>query len=331
MMEGRNDKTAMTATAARRLFTAADMWRILMAVALTAVMANHAFAAAVAPKTDSIVSGEYVTVGDVFDGVTRDADHVLAKSPALGQEMTLSSYDLTRISNAFDLGWHPQNSLEQVVIKREARLIDRFHIEAALQQKLTEMLHGCKFEMALNDANTALYLPVGSEAALEIDQMRYDLSRGDFNAVAVAGDVRRPVSGKIYMLTQVPVPTRPLAIGEVITPDIMQNVDMRTGDISTSIIADPQALIGQSARRALPAMRPISVGDVTAPTLVKKGDLIILSLQEGPLYLTTQARALESGTEGDLIKVMNMTSRKILDASVTGAQEAAVRGAAMTM
>jgi len=45
------------------------------------------------------------------------------------------------------------------------------------------------------------------------------------------------------------------------------------------------------------------------------------------MHLTTQARALENGGAGSLIKIMNMSSRQVLDAVVTGAQSVSIRAA----
>ena len=307
-----------------------DARKLLMVVAMTAVMASSAWADDVTPRTDSVIAADVVRVGDVFDNTGRYADHVLAPAPALGGEMTLSARDLSRISDAFGFDWHSRTGMEQVVIRRDAKAIDRYQIEASLQERLNTALGGKKFELVLNDRN-AIYLPPDAAASLRIEDMRYDLSRGDFRAQLSAGDVTRDVTGHLYLLTDVPVPARALKPGDTIAQEDIEYVDIRASDLSPAMIADAKGLIGQSVRRALPAMRPVAAVDVVQPALVKKGQIITIALEQGPIQLTAQGRALESGALGTSVKVMNTASHQVLDAVVTGQQRATVRAAAPPM
>ena len=86
---------------------------LIPAIAMTACLAAPAFATAI-PKSDSVITHDQITLGDVFDGVTADADHYLAPAPELGKTITLGTYDLVRISDAFNLGWTPDGSTQHV-------------------------------------------------------------------------------------------------------------------------------------------------------------------------------------------------------------------------
>jgi len=304
---------------------APDGKSLFMALLLTVVLVGKAWAGDIQPRGESIVTADVITVGDVFDGVTRHADHVLAPAPALGSEMTLSAHDLTRISDAFGFGWKPQSGMDKTVIRRDAQEIDRYQIEAALQDKLAAALPGQKFETVFDSRASSLYIPPHEVAALEVDDLRYDLSRGSFRATLVAGKTRRDVSGQLYLLTSVPVLAQPRRAGDVLTRSDITWVDMRAADVAANTIIDAAQLAGQSPRRNLPALRPLSAGDIVQPMMVKKGDTVTVTLQNGAIHLTTQAKALENGAAGTLVKVMNMSSRQVLDAEVTGMQAVTVR------
>jgi len=301
-----------------------DFRRLLMMVAMTAVMASKAWAGDITPKYESVVTADVVTVGDVFDGVTRSAGHVLAPAPAPGEELKLSAYDLKRISDAFGYDWQPQSNMDQVVIRRDAVEIDRYQIEAALQEKFSRILPGRRFELALESGGRGFYLPPTETAAPEVLDLTTDVSRAQFRAVLAAGDVQHAVTGQFYLVTEVPVLQKPVRSGEIITEADVTYVDIREKDLSAKTVLDAGQLVGKSARRSLPALRILAAADVTEPLLVKKGDLVTVTVHNNMLHLTAQAKALENGAAGATVRVMNTASNQILDAVVTGAQKVAV-------
>lgn len=299
---------------------------VFMALVMTVLVVGKAWAGNLPqPRAEAVVTQDVVTVGDVFEDTGRYADHVLAPAPALGAEMVLSAHDLTRISDAFGFGWRAQNGMEKTVIRRDAQEIDRFQIEAALQDALSRSLPGQRFETVFDSRAAALYIPPHEVAAVSVEDLRYDLTRGSFRATLVAGPARRDVAGQLHLLTAVPVLAQPRRMGDIITASDIAYVDIRAADLAAQTVIDEAQLLGLSPRRNLPAMRPIAAGDIVQPMLVKKGDMITLTLQTGSMFLTTQARALENGGAGSLIKVMNTSSRQVLDAVVTGMQTASVR------
>ena len=87
-------------------------------------------------------------------------------------------------------------------------------------------------------------------------------------------------------------------------------------------VMDPDLLIGMEARVALYANRPIQPGDVGFPATVDRNQLITLIYQNGNLLISTEGRALDRAGPGDVIQVMNLTSRSTVNARI-GANGAA--------
>lgn len=87
-------------------------------------------------------------------------------------------------------------------------------------------------------------------------------------------------------------------------------------------VADPELLIGMEARVALYANRPIQPGDVGFPATIDRNQLITLIYQNGTLLISTEGRALDRAGPGDVIQVMNLTSRTTVMARI-GADGAA--------
>lgn len=79
-------------------------------------------------------------------------------------------------------------------------------------------------------------------------------------------------------------------------------------------IADPTLIVGQEARVALFAGRPIMPGEIGPPALVERNQIVRLAFQAGGLTILAEGRALDRAGAGDTLRVMNLASR----ATVTG-------------
>jgi flagella basal body P-ring formation protein FlgA len=85
---------------------------------------------------------------------------------------------------------------------------------------------------------------------------------------------------------------------------------------------DPLLLIGMEARTALYAGRPVLPADVGFPAVVDRNQIIPIVYDVGSLTITTEGRALGRGGVGEIIRVMNLTSKATVTAQI-GADGAA--------
>lgn len=67
--------------------------------------------------------------------------------------------------------------------------------------------------------------------------------------------------------------------------------------------------VGFEARVTLYAGRPIHPGDLGAPAIIERNQIVPLAYNAGPLAILTEGRALARGGVGDVIRVMNLGSR----------------------
>jgi len=91
-------------------------------------------------------------------------------------------------------------------------------------------------------------------------------------------------------------------------------------------VSDPFALVGKETRNAIYAGRPIRAVDVTAPAIVARNQLITLIYQNNALSIRTEGRALDRGSVGELISVMNLASRSTVIAELQANGTAIVGG-----
>lgn len=113
-------------------------------------------------------------------------------------------------------------------------------------------------------------------------------------------------------LAETVVPSQTLRANTIISPHdlILRAVD------TPGAISDPAAIIGLETRVTLYAGRPIRPGDIGAPALVARNQLVVLRYVSTGLSILVDGRALGRGGEGDRIRVMNLSSRTTLFGTV---------------
>lgn len=295
-------------------------------------LANWAMAADIAPvtlKNDQTITDSYVRLHHVFDGVGANGDHVLAPAPAAGDELVLGLRDLTRISNAFDLGWTSAKADPTITLRQDAQLITPVMIKKALETSALRNKVGSDFNLKLENPTQSLAIKGRDVANLIIDDISYDPISERFSATLSAvrdetrlGSLR--LQGEAAKIVKVPVLSTRLRNGDVIEERHLSYVDMLHRDISTNMLINADDLIGMTPRRSLNSDTVILSSDITAPILVKRNETISVTFKNGPIELSTKGRAVSQGAKGDIIQVMNASSKKIIEAIVTGPQQAVV-------
>ncbi len=77
--------------------------------------------------------------------------------------------------------------------------------------------------------------------------------------------------------------------------------------------------------RGVPAGRLISWHDLAKKALVRKGDVVEVTIADGLLQITMKALALQNGANGDTVTVRNPDSHKDFSALVIAENHVQVR------
>ena len=88
--------------------------------------------------------------------------------------------------------------------------------------------------------------------------------------------------------------------------------------------------IGLEARVVLYAGRPIRQGDVGPPAIIERNQIVTLLFRRGNLTIAAEARALGRAGAGDVLRVMNLTSRTTVSGIVRSDGTVAVGGPDLT-
>ncbi|MBV8574386.1 MAG: flagellar basal body P-ring formation protein FlgA, partial [Acetobacteraceae bacterium] len=88
--------------------------------------------------------------------------------------------------------------------------------------------------------------------------------------------------------------------------------------------------IGMQLRHSMRAGQPVRVADLAKPDLVQRDQNVTLIYQTAGIYLTTRGKAIDSGTEGDVISVLNPQTKRTVSGVVTGRGQVTIQIATPT-
>lgn len=104
------------------------------------------------------------------------------------------------------------------------------------------------------------------------------------------------------------VPLRTLRAGTVITAEDLR-LDAKTLPGTFGAVED---VIGQEAKVSLYAGRPVRHGEIGPPALIERNQVVPLVFEQFGLRISTEGRALARGSVGDVVRVMNLSSKATL-------------------
>lgn len=132
----------------------------------------------------------------------------------------------------------------------------------------------------------------------------------------------------------------PLAAGPTFAQDLFAARTLRVGSIVSETDLRPidkvfhgtdeldrkiAEIVGMEVRRAIFAGQPITPVDLGPPTLVHRNSIVTIMYRRPGLTIRTEGRALDRGGNGERVKVMNLSSRESLVATVIRPGEVEVK------
>lgn len=153
-------------------------------------------------------------------------------------------------------------------------------------------------------------LPGGDR--LDLHRIRYDVRCGDSGG----WDVAVTVKPDIYL--RVLVAKKSFERGHVLSPSDMQFRKYNISNTRGSYITNPDDIVGLTVKRRLRELQPIGLSQLEAPVMVERGQQVMMIAQQDGIEARTQGEALKKGRKGEMIKVKNIHSERVVTAIVDG-------------
>ncbi|CAO5678702.1 MAG: hypothetical protein HEEMFOPI_00397 [Holosporales bacterium] len=200
-------------------------------------------------------------------------------------------------------------------------------IKAELSQKLT----GQEFDITLDYWTDAW----GDEkektfSAQEVELLQNN-SRFQIEIQGFKNNKTKKISGKVIYKINIPVLKRPIQVGEEIEEEdvVLQHVSL--DNINQSYLTKKEQLIGMIVKNApLKPNTPLLKGQVQAPILIKKGEVIRVIYEKKFIKISNKGIALKDGAKQDVIPVEIATHdarqpKKVVDALIVSSHDAKIQ------
>ncbi len=124
------------------------------------------------------------------------------------------------------------------------------------------------------------------------------------------------INANIQLYQNVMVSAIPLSRGHILRPDDLKPMEMELSQLNYGYFTDDKALIGQQLKRRLPQHRLIKSNYIRPATLVKRGEIVSIVAENSGFSVKMSGTALMDGARGDRIRVRNISSKRIIEATV---------------
>lgn len=299
----------------------------LLALATIATMAraDGAGDAELALRRNVTIDNTSIRLADLFDGLASGdlGETIVAYAPQPGRRAVFDAEWLNRLAYRLQLNWRPTSRLERTIVERTSTVISGEHIVEALVDELKRRGADGEFDVELSNRNLVLHIDSHLPATVEIASLTTDARTERFNAVisVPAGDPqaqRFQVNGQVFATIEVPVPARSLRPGDMIAESDIEWHSVRAAEVRTNMVTETALIVGQEARRPLRAGTPIRISDLRDPVTVSKGATVTMIYRTPVMLLTASGRAKQSGSRGDIIRIVNTQTGKTIDARILG-------------
>ncbi|MGE5478054.1 MAG: flagellar basal body P-ring formation chaperone FlgA [Bacteroidales bacterium] len=303
------------------------MKRLLLASALFLAASASALAASLPAslKPAAAIEGDTVKLGDLWDNLGDRAEVVIAPAPQPGKRITADSRWLSAVAQNYGVNWQPANAFESITIERSGQMIDAKLVESELREALAMEGVPAPFDFDVtNRAALNMMVPSGNgPVGVAVRDVVWDSRNARFAATieAPAGTpnaLRQRVTGHVFPVTRVPVLSHAMVRGDVISERDIEWIDVRAEGIRRDIVTDPRQLIGQEPRQQLRPGTLVRLSDVQRPVMVPRNSTVTMVVKTPFMKLTTQGRAMDEGGKGDVIRVTNINSKRVVEAVVDG-------------
>lgn len=307
-----------------------------MTLAAVLLLAVPAWAAGVtvAVNAEATVSGPHITLGELATITGDDRERVKALSalklgaaPSPGHRLVLTGDTLgVRLAGAggdySDITWQVPPA---ITVTTAAQTISGERLLAAATAAVQSLVGGdADSEISIVPVGTApdVMAPLGRlDIQAEIPGgVRLNAPTAVVVAISTDGRPFTTVSVRFNVrgYQQVVVAARNIAAHEEITAENVRSERRDIGKMA-GYITDISKVIGLAARRPVPAGTPLTEAAVDKPVVMKRGAAVTILVKAGDLVVAAGGQAMQAGREGELIRVQNAATKRIVSARVVDA------------
>ena len=220
---------------------------------------------------------------------------------------------------------------EQITVRRLSQEISW----ETLQQKVEEYIlthipwDRSQVEISFKEKKTTNLLPLGKvDLSISTQKNSTLLGRQRFLVtILLEGQPEKKVWIPATIAVNIPVlvAAGKLDRGHVISESDLLLREMDMAGLRAGVLTDPAEAIGKKINRPVRPNAPLRADYLEQPIVVQRGDVVTIKAENENLLITATGKALENGSDGALIRVMNLSSKTEIYSQVIGPRTVQVR------
>jgi flagella basal body P-ring formation protein FlgA len=273
-------------------------------------------------KPTVTVVGEIVRIGDLVENAGAAANVAIFRAPDLGQTGRVAIERVIEAVLPHEIVDLETRGLTEVVVTRASTTVTPKDIEARITQALAGRQRNtdpANLTLTFDAEARPFHIEPGTE--LRIARMTFDPRGGRFDILFERPGNRNLVrfTGTYTETFEAAVLTRPIAANETLRASDVTIARRSKTEFQANIISTAEQAIGLAPRRAMRPGDVLRQTDLGKPELVARNDNVTITFQVPGITLTMRGKALEGGAQGDTISVLNVQSKRSIQATVAGA------------
>jgi flagellar basal body P-ring formation protein FlgA len=284
------------------------------------------------------VSADVVRVGDLIDNAGTAALVPVYRAPDLGTTGVLPVAQVISVLRQHQVIGVDTHDLKEVSVTRLARSVSAKDIQAAVAEALAHrgnLGEAANISLTFDRDVQDLRLDASNSGAMEATAARYDTRTSRFDVTfSINNDTGNAPTQLRFTGTAIETVDAVILTRGVERTDILKSSDIVVERRPKAEVGGDPAVrdhaIGMQLRHSMRAGQPVRVADLAKPDLVQRDQNVTLIYQTAGIYLTTRGKAIDSGTEGDVVSVLNPQSKRTVSGVVTGRGQVTIQIATPT-
>ncbi len=268
------------------------------------------------------VASELVTLGDLFTGAGDYAQVAVFRAPDLGKSGTVPADLVASSAQAAGMTDFDRGGIQLVSVTRAARQIAASEIADAIKSVIAGSLstNASHIEIDFDRPPGLLYAHPASATPVAIERLAQSASGARFDAVVLidqgttAQQVR--VSGTAAAVQEIVSAAREMSRGDIVAAEDLTVTRVPISRVQQGAATSIGDLVGLATRRSIRAGAALASRDFEPPNLVERGETVTIVYRGRGLMLTARGKSMNNGAKGAGISVVNITSGRILTATV---------------
>jgi flagella basal body P-ring formation protein FlgA len=278
-------------------------------------------------KAQATVIGDTVRIGDLVEHAGAMADVAIFRAPDLGQTGSVPVARVIEALRPHELADIDTRGIAEVVVIRKSRTLTRKDIEARILRALAGQ-HGeadsRNLSVTLDNDMRPIQVEPNAAAELLVARLSHDPRTGRFDVTfelpgsSAARRLPLRFTGTIGETFEAAVLVRAVAQGEVLKASDIALERRPKVEFNAQTMTTLEQALGQASRRALRSGLVLRQGDLMKPELVQRHETVTIIFEVPGIVLTVRGKAMGPGALGDVIEVLNIQSKRTIQATVAG-------------